>query len=278
MKGFTSWSQSIDVAGTKTLQLEASLASTEQVKAAEEKQAPKPETAKPATLAVTSSPAGATVFLEGKKKGETPLSIPELLQGKTYSLRLEKDGYKAAYRKKSLQKEKESLNVSLTEEKAEVKTPTPAPADETPQRQGGKPGKIVLKSNPSNADVFINGDPKGTTPLTVSVDPGNVSIIVTKEGRARFVKKMKLKSGETINLSNITLGDLYGEVSISTTPPGASVVIDGQNTPPTPVIVKKVRTDQPHTIEVKLKGYKTWKRTFDMDSSGETRFNIILEK
>jgi hypothetical protein len=66
-------------------------------------------------------------------------------------------------------------------------------------------------------------------------------------------------------------GDVYGELSLSSDPPAAQVVIDGQAIPArTPVTIRKIRTDRPHTVTIQMPGYRPWTRSFNMDGKSKS--------
>ena len=104
--------------------------------------------------------------------------------------------------------------------------------------------------------------------------------MVSKQGYSKYSKRVNVRPGQTVNLTGIDLkgpGALYGEVSLNSTPSRATVTFDGQVIPAkTPVTVRKVRTDRPHTITVSMSGYRSWSRTFTMTSSSKS-FHINLE-
>ena len=66
-------------------------------------------------------------------------------------------------------------------------------------------------------------------------------------------------------------------MSLSSSPSRAKVIFDNKEiSAKTPVTIRKVRRDQPHTIMLKLKGYKVWSRSFNMED-GDKDFNVTLE-
>ncbi len=234
---------------------------------------------------VTSNPSGARIILDGRATGkQTPATIDKLKVGKSYTVGLAKDEYErwskkitiASVKPMSVQGELKTAP-KPAEKPSEIEKPvetTPPPAGTAP----GTPAQIRISSNPSGADVFVNAEFKGKTPLTASVAPGSVSVIVSKEGLTRFSKKITVKPGEKVNLTDINLSDVMGEVSLSSTPPRASVVFDGQAIPAkTPVTIRGVRRDKSHSVSVSLPGYKTWSTSFQM-SEGNKSFNVVLEE
>jgi len=265
-----------------------------------------PLVAERGSIALTSTPSGAAVIMNGETTGRTtPATISNLDLKKPHHIELSLKGFDIWSTQVELTAAQTvPVDATLTrmaptaekpiiipeapvekpkpqpEKKPQVVTKKIPPKEASPPSEplsSGGSAKIRLASNPSDADIFINAEYKGKTPLTLTVPSGRVSVLVNKEGLSRFSKKIELKPGETVDLTDIELADLYGEVSIISSPARAEVMLDGQQVPKTPVIVRNVRTDQEHSVIVTLKGYKTWTHSFKMDGSKKS-FNIILEK
>lgn len=177
------------------------------------------------------------------------------------------------------------------EKKAEPKAkpepkPEPAPKPAVKEEKAptyassAQPAGIRINSNPGGAEVFINGEYKGTTPATISdIRPGTVSVLVNKEGKSRFSQKISLSPGETKDLGTVKLGDIFAAVSISSSPSGAKVYFDGADIGArTPLTIKKVRRDQKHSLKLELNGYQTWESSFEIGDADEKKFNVTLEK
>ncbi|MBU1172358.1 MAG: PEGA domain-containing protein [Proteobacteria bacterium] len=65
-------------------------------------------------LKLTTTPQGATVYLDNRKKGETPLTLGNVITG-SRSLRFERDGYKSESKEIQVNKDEvSSLTVTLT--------------------------------------------------------------------------------------------------------------------------------------------------------------------
>ena len=241
------------------------------------------------SLQITSTPPGAKILLDGKAtRKQTPATLQNLKVGKSYTVGLSKTDFEHWTKKITVASAKPiAVEGQLKETQKpteEAKPPPSAPAERTPEAPAapaatsGEPAQIRIASNPSGAQVFINSEFKGTTPLTASVSPGSVSVLVSKEGLSRYSKKITVRPGEKVNLTDINLQDVYGEVSLSSTPQRANIVFDGQAIPAkTPVTIRKVRRDQSHTISLSMSGYKTWSTSFNMES-GDKNFNVMLEQ
>ena len=262
------------------------------------------------TLLVRSEPSGARVIIDGKETGKTtPATLSDLKLG-TYRIQLKKEDFETASRRMTLssakpvtlsqrlkQIQKEALPTASPTPAPAVKSDLPATQSPTPQipietpspptptplpaaaEESGEPATIKLSSNPSGAEVFINSEYQGTTPLTIRARPGLLTILLNKEGKKSFTKKITVAPGEKVNLLNISLGELYGQISINTTPPRADVILDGQVIgAKTPVTIRNVRRDKQHILRLEAYGYEPWERTFDMEESTDKKFNVIFER
>jgi len=120
---------------------------------------PAPPAAAQALFVITSTPDGATVFLDGKRIGSTPLDHMQPL-GVSHSLRVEMTGYQPETR--AIQAGESSVHVTL-----KVSGFT-----------------IAVASDPPGADVFLNGQSVGTTPIAALTVPfkGPREIVVSRPG------------------------------------------------------------------------------------------------
>lgn len=258
-------------------------------------------------ILVTSTPAGALVYVDGKNTGKTtPAKITGLEQGKEYTVALTKKDFDQVTRKVNLDKSEVTITGELKKKKPPEEKPAKEPATTTPPKEPVKPdekvkeekvtkgkeqppveekaveggtGTVKVSSSPSGADVFINSEHKGTTPATIKVPSGKVKVLVSKQGYMHYATTVNVGPGETKSIGNVELGDIYGEVEVASTPPAASVAIDGQTIGArTPVTIRKVRRDQSHSITVSLPGYRSWSKSFNMGNEKVKSFNILLEK
>ena len=71
-------------------------------------------------------------------------------------------------------------------------------AEEITKEEVTDTGALVVESAPSNAQVYVNGELKGETPLTLYNQPGGTySLVVKKGGYADFEKAVTIKVGKT---------------------------------------------------------------------------------
>ena len=94
-----------------------------------------------------------------------------------------------------------SLHIPLqlqTDEESPNAESSDSPAKEDQAVTG--PGKLLVRSKPTGALVWIDGKPAGTTPLLVALDPGKYSIEVRGSRMAAAKQEITLKANESRKL------------------------------------------------------------------------------
>jgi len=116
------------------------------------------------------------------------------------------------------------------------------------------PGSFNLRSVPDNASVVINGNYKGSTPLTVSgLDPGKYTITFSRFDYEKFSTTATIEAGAITEVT-ATLQPKTGSLVINTTPSGAQILLDGNNVGTAPVTRTNLAAGN-HTINATLDGY-----------------------
>ena len=104
---------------------------------------------------------------------------------------------------------------------------------DTPQKIGpvklGLPdGILVVRSEPSQADVAVAGRYRGRTPLELSLPPGiDYEIAVNHSGYEPTRRAVAVKAGARSGLE-LSLKPILGEVTVRGEPPDAQLFVDGQ--------------------------------------------------
>jgi len=137
-------------------------------------------------LEANSTPAGATVLVNGRWVGATPLRLEPLEEG-MYAVRFEKDGHEAVVRQIQLQKPGLSVSVEL-------------------ERLSS--GRIVVNVEPKGAEVLLDGVLVGHTPVTLNTVVGPHELIVRKSNFQSFIRRLHLKADETQTFQGVALVDL----------------------------------------------------------------------
>ena len=93
------------------------------------------------------------------------------------------------------------------------------------------PGQMSIDSNPQGAQVQLDGktDPSWITPFTLSgISAGPHTVTVSKAGYSSDTRAVDVASGnKSFVTSHLTL--LMATLSVTSTPPGANVYVDGKD-------------------------------------------------
>jgi eukaryotic-like serine/threonine-protein kinase len=94
------------------------------------------------------------------------------------------------------------------------------------------PGQMAIDSVPQGAQVQVDGrsDPSWVTPFTLSgLTPGQHKVSVSKYGFSTDTRTVDVTSGSK-SFVQTRLAQLVATLSVSSTPAGASIYLDGKNT------------------------------------------------
>jgi TonB family protein len=153
-------------------------------------------------------------------------------------------------------------------------SPSPlAPTPETPALPPGQAGVLRIESEPSGARVSVNGEAKGRTPLRLPDLPfGSYRVQVEQRGYEPQARAVSLSAGAASGELRFVLArptaPTQGGADVISTPPGASVSVDGRPVGTTPLAGLKLKPGK-RRLEVALDGHETWTETVDV-AAGET--------
>lgn len=118
------------------------------------------------------------------------------------------------------------------------------------------PGSIDLRSVPDGASIMMGDQYKGKTPLTIAdLSPGTYEVVFSQFGYQKFSTRVPVESGRISEVTAMLAPDT-GAFEITSVPPGATVLVDGNTIGISPVIVGNL-TQGNHTITALLDGYTT---------------------
>jgi hypothetical protein len=182
-----------------------------------------------------------------------------------------------------------------------VGLPTPAPTPEY--------GSIVVSSEPAGANVYLDNTIKGITPMTIKVVPnGPHSVLLRQEGYQDYTQTVTVTADapqvsavlskksvpeatvtyETTVSSTVTTGGIAtapqpatqpetGSLSITTSPAGALVFIDGKMKGVTPATIPGLSPGS-HTIRLVLDGYQDLETITEIAAGANSEFVTGLSK
>lgn len=140
-------------------------------------------------LSVVTEPPGATVLLSGATPSDPPqpLGVAPLhrwLAAGTHEVQLKLEGFEGVTRQTTL-----AANARVTLEATLRPRPTV--------------GQVTLSCAVAGAKVFVDGEPRGTTPLAAALElpPGAHHLRVSKEGHTAWEQDLKLSAGDSVGLT-----------------------------------------------------------------------------
>jgi hypothetical protein len=112
------------------------------------------------------------------------------------------------------------------------------------------PATLTVTTRPEGAQVSLDGEPRGVTPLTLSVPPGEHQLRV-RVGSQERVLSLTAAPGADIarDFELVAPVAATGGLSVVTDPPGAQVTIDGRHSGASPVNVDALAVGD-HTIAI----------------------------
>lgn len=292
-----------------------------------EKTATPPTTA---SISVSSTPSGSSVYLDGTYKGTTPLTIPSVSYG-SHTLKLTRSGYQDQSTVVTVSASSNSFAIILTP----APTPTPAPTAHisvgniaiTPSSNLVS-GETSVRSTftvnfiPSGGETFpdshnlqlasemdspswtyaiildgIENPSKTEIGQNININgwllsyPSNreLSIKVTMEAKAPVVQSTQEKivlavreldnQGTTISGSEVVKTKIVEPkstttISVSSSPPGASVYLDDSYEGTTPITIPSISYGT-HTLKLTLTGYQEKSETITIsDSTRSFSYNL----
>ncbi|WP_295798517.1 PEGA domain-containing protein [uncultured Microbulbifer sp.] len=205
-----------------------------------------------ANVHITSNPSGATVTVEGKVLGTTPLTA-ELVQGDRL------------------------VTLSMPEHNpADIAVPVTAGVDQTLETVdlNAADGMLRLVSSPSGASVTVDGEYRGQTPIELELASNSRhQLRFFKDGYSTVERSIDVRAGEQREM-NVSLGAVFGKVAISSSPPEAQVFIDGKLAG----VAGQTFTlpTRSHDITVRKAGYEDYRTTIVPSAKLEQSVRAVL--
>jgi len=206
-----------------------------------------------ASVLIESTPQGAGVVINGENIGETPLVLYNQSLG-THNAILTKIG---------------SVNKEITWEITDARPRF------VKEKLASNLGTLTVRTEPSNAMIFIDDKQCGHTPFSGPLTEGNHRIKLSMTGYSDYEQTVLVLRDKSITRS-IPMQLLPGSVTISSTPPGSFVYINDKQYDNTPCEVKDLK---PGTYKLKLQrpGYDPMERSFSIRPGQKTTVAISLD-
>ncbi len=129
------------------------------------------------------------------------------------------------------------------------------------------PGIVTLTTEPEiGAQVLLDGVALGTTPLVdAEITPGVHQLEFTAERYLAAARELDVAGASERQALAVTLTPDWGIVSLNTSPPGATVLVDGTEAGITPAAIEIMSGE--HDVEVRLAGHNAWRTKVLVESN-----------
>ncbi len=117
---------------------------------------------------------------------------------------------------------------------------------------------LDVRSDPSGAQVYLDGTYRGLTPLVAATAPGRHRIEVKKAGYRPYQATVRLAPGERVQVFARLAPEVpNGRLSVRSEPPGASVYLNGTYRGRTPITLEVA--PGAHDLRLALPGYRDYR-------------------
>ena len=136
-------------------------------------------------------------------------------------------------------------------------------------------GAADFTSEPSGANLFVDGELVGTTPKTMTLAAGDYRIAMDLAGRRRQEQKVTIAANETAKVS-WELALLPARLYVRSTPEGATVRLGGVDLGRTPLDRDGLTPGKGLALEVSRVGYQPQREQIDLGAGEKLEKNYTL--
>lgn len=134
---------------------------------------------------------------------------------------------------------------------------------------------VSLSTEPAGAQIQVDGEALGVTPLTLELTAGQRNIEVRLPGFNGWEHELQVVAGEPVTLPTVQLERADGRIRLATVPSGAAISVNGAFRGRTPATVTLV-PGRRHTLTVSKPGYQSQSRTLSVAADSGRRLTLEL--
>jgi len=151
---------------------------------------------------------------------------------------------------------------------------------------------MLIRSTPADADVLVNGKPRGKTPLALrDLELGSYNIRVARDGYAADERTLQLTARRPTTSTTINLRPTFapggatvgkpersgpGGLNVQSRPAGARVFLNDRLVGATPIAIPGLPAGDA-TVRIEKDGYIPWTATVRVSAGEETAVRASLE-
>lgn len=210
----------------------------------------------PSLLSVSSQPSGASISVDGAEIGTTPISEVEVPAG-TWTLKATLALYKSIEQEIELQGRGIALELALPFE------PNFA--------------NIRLTSAPSGAEVLVDREPRGVTPLEIDLESGERELTFRKAGWANKTLQFEVVANEAQSPPIVQLEKASASVRVQSDPEGAVVLVNDSYQGVSPISLS-LTPERTHSIRLRKTGYEEAERQITLSPGTSRSLRVELTR
>ena len=135
---------------------------------------------------------------------------------------------------------------------------------------------VAINTQPAGANIIIDGDVVGQTPMTAQILRGEREVAVKLPGFKTWNQTLAVKAGESITLDTVILDKADGLVMIASTPSAASITVNGDYYGQTPMEVA-LAPGKSYQVTLFKDGYQAAQQSVAVESGNERQLNFNLQ-
>jgi len=137
------------------------------------------------------------------------------------------------------------------------------------------PATLEILTEPAGASVVLNEKYLGMTPLTIpDRTPGTYTLSISKFGYTKITTPLRLDAGKTTTV-DAPLVPQAGSLVVNTTPPGATLQLDGVYAGIAPILLSNLSTGS-HVLLVSHEGYITAQENVTVSGDRVVPVTVVL--
>jgi serine/threonine protein kinase len=181
---------------------------------------------------------------------------------------------------------------------ADSENKSPAPAPSASGNTTARSSRLLVRSTPAGARVFVDGREQGRTPARIAdLTPGQHQVRIVQDGYVAADRRIVITGSQSQQSLAVTLerppftvasrprppgvsattGTLAaGGLRVESRPTNANVFVDGKLVGTTPLLIEPVEAGE-HTIRLELAGYRGWTSSVRVTGGQRNRVGASLE-
>ncbi len=207
-------------------------------------------------LVIGSNPPGASIYINGEYRGQTPKKI--MMRSGNYTLKLLKNGFVPYH-----------LGIRIQNSKRLKITPH---LQRTPQF-----GMLMVRSYPPGAKIYVNNRYYDRTPTSIKLKRGNYNVRLEKDHYRPFSKTVQIRpSQDTVVTTKLEPIQRYGTLDINTYPDNSKVFINNDYYGRTPFRIRLLAGE--YNIRLIHRGYVPLEKTLQVRRGAVNTKNFELQR